>query len=74
MEQERQSVQFTHPFDPYFYRSLNHLQGKNIAIQTVRNPIQGILKTITPDHVVLEVSGVSFYIRNQMIVWVTRAK
>ncbi|WP_424513320.1 DUF2642 domain-containing protein [Psychrobacillus psychrotolerans] len=45
-----------------------------IAIQTTRSTMQGILKGIAPDHLVLDVSGTPFYIRIQQIVWISPTK
>ncbi|MGM8212467.1 YuzF family protein [Virgibacillus sp. W0430] len=64
-------IQMTSHICPYFYQTLSNLSGKNIVVQTTQNPIQGILKAVTPDHIVIEKENTPFYIRNQAIVWVS---
>lgn len=59
--------------DPYFYDRLCQFTGKQVAIQTPRGTLQGTLEQVTPDHVVLKVGGVNFYIRISEITWFTRA-
>lgn len=68
---EQQGVEMVSSFDPYVYQTLHGVVGRHIVIQTTKNPLQGRLKQVLPDHVVVEVSGSPFYVRIQEIVWVT---
>lgn len=68
-----QSVQFMSSFDPYLYQTMTNLLEEKIVVQTTKNPIQGILKSVMPDHITLEVHRTPFYIRCQEIVWVSQA-
>ncbi|MBE1554522.1 YuzF family protein [Sporosarcina limicola] len=71
MNGQQSEVKMVSAFDPYFYQTLLSFRSKNIVINTTKNPIQGSLITVMPDHVVIEVSGTPFYVRVQEIVWVT---
>ncbi|TQR19690.1 YuzF family protein [Psychrobacillus vulpis] len=68
------SVEFVSSFEPYLYQLLQTLSGKRVAVQTSRSTLQGNLKTVAPDYIVVEVSGSPFYIRMKEIVWVTLSK
>ncbi|SES08416.1 YuzF family protein [Psychrobacillus sp. OK032] len=69
------SVNFVSSFEPYLYHLLQTLAGNRVAVQlTTKSTIQGNLTMVAPDHIVVEVSGSPFYIRNQEIVWVTLSK
>lgn len=67
------NVEFVSNVESYLYQQLMSLNGQHIAVQTTRSTLQGILTMLTPDHIVLDVSGTPFFIRNQQIVWVTQA-
>ena len=71
MNGQQSEVRMVSAFDPYFYQTLQSFLSKNIVILTTRNPLQGLLISVMPDHVVIEVSGTPFYVRVQEIVWVT---
>lgn len=71
--QTQPSVEYVSNFEGYFYQVASTLVGKQIAVQTTRSTIQGTLSNVTPDHIVVLVSKVPFYIRNQEIVWVTQS-
>lgn len=68
------TVEFVSHFEGYVYQAAKGLKDKMIAIQTTRSTMQGILKGIAPDHLVLDVSGTPFYIRIQQIVWISPTK
>ncbi len=68
------TVEFVSQFEGYVYQAAKGLKDKMIAIQTTRSTMQGILKSIAPDHLVLDVSGTPFYIRIQQIVWISPTK
>ncbi|KIL49595.1 YuzF family protein [Jeotgalibacillus soli] len=69
--QPQQAVQLRSAFDPYVYQTLMSVVGKNIVVQTTKNPIQGLLSKVTPDHIVIEINRTPFFIRIQEIVWVS---
>ncbi|MFD1019872.1 YuzF family protein [Thalassobacillus hwangdonensis] len=56
--------------DPYVYQTLQSIEGSAVVVQTTQGSLRGLLKTVMPDHVVVEVSGAPFFIRIQQIVWV----
>ncbi|MBA4495046.1 YuzF family protein [Paenactinomyces guangxiensis] len=55
--------------DPYFYRALQSLAGRDIAVQTVRGSVRGRLCSVLPDHVLVQSGGAPFFIRTQQIIW-----
>lgn len=59
--------------DSYLYQRLLGFRGKWVVINTTKNPLQGLLHSVSPDHVVIEVSDTPFYVRIQEIVWITEA-
>lgn len=70
---EHQPIDMMSMVDPYFYDRLRQYTGRQVAIQTPRGTLQGKLEQVAPDHVVLKVGGVNFYIRISEITWFTRA-
>lgn len=56
--------------DPYVYQTLSTIVGREVTVQTVRGTVRGNLKTVMPDHVVVETAGTPFFIRIQQIIWV----
>lgn len=64
-------IQLTSHVNPYMYHTLSTLLGKSIVVQTTNNPIQGLLKHVMPDHIVIETMNTPFYIRNQEIIWIS---
>lgn len=73
MNGQQSQVEMVSAFDPYFYQTLLGLRSQNIVVNTTKNPLQGMLTAVMPDHLVVEVSGTPFYVRAQEIVWVTTA-
>ncbi|MGP4075441.1 YuzF family protein [Halobacillus sp. K22] len=65
-----QNVSMNSAIDPYVYQTLMSIQGRPVVVQTTQGSVRGILKTVMPDHIVVEVSGTPFFIRTQQIVWV----
>lgn len=57
--------------NPYLYETVKMMVGQSVAVQTVKNVQQGILTSVFPDHIVVEVCNVPFFIRMEEIVWVT---
>ncbi|OIJ14429.1 hypothetical protein BKP37_08510 [Anaerobacillus alkalilacustris] len=41
-----------------------------VVIETIRGTLRGRLTDVHPDHVVLEVSGIPYFVRIQQINWV----
>jgi len=45
--------------------------GQAVVVQTEKNIQKGILLSILPDHMILEMNRTPFFIRMEEIVWVT---
>ncbi|WLR46442.1 YuzF family protein [Halobacillus litoralis] len=65
-----QNVSMNSAIDPYVYQTLLSIQGAPVVVQTTQGSVRGGLKTVMPDHIVVEVSGTPFFVRTQQIVWV----
>ncbi len=57
--------------NPYLYETLKMMIGQAIVVQTEKNIQTGILLSILPDHIILEISRTPFFIQLEEIVWVT---
>lgn len=58
--------------NPYLYETLKAMVGQPVAVQLSAMQVQqGILRAVLPDHIVLLVCQVPFFIRMDEIVWVT---
>jgi hypothetical protein len=57
-------------YDPYVYQTLATIVGKTVTVQTIRGSVRGSLKTVLPDHIVVESNGTPFFIRTHQIIWV----
>jgi hypothetical protein len=57
-------------YDPYVYQTLLSIVGKMVTVQTIRGSVRGSLKTVMPDHIVVESNETPFFIRTQQIIWV----
>ncbi|MBD7945261.1 MULTISPECIES: DUF2642 domain-containing protein [Psychrobacillus] len=68
---ETVSVEYVSPFEGHVFQAAQSLMGTNIAVQTTKNILQGKLTMVAPDHIVVSVGGVPFYVRIQAIVWIT---
>ncbi|MDZ5711096.1 YuzF family protein [Jeotgalibacillus haloalkalitolerans] len=66
-----QQLTFVSHYDPFVYQALNSLVGTMITVQTTKNPVQGTLTSAAPDHIVIEINQVPFFIRTQQIVWIS---
>ena len=73
MSGKQSQVETVNIVDPYLYQRLLSFKNMNVVIKTTKNPLQGLLSSVSPDHVVIEVSKTPFYVRIQEIVWITRA-
>ncbi|MBF0707048.1 YuzF family protein [Alkalihalobacillus hwajinpoensis] len=56
--------------DPYVYQTLISIEGRLITVQTTNGSLQGMLESVMPDHIVLQVNETPFFVRIQQIVWV----
>ncbi|WLR51242.1 YuzF family protein [Bacillus tianshenii] len=65
-----QTPSFVSNIDPYVYQTLQGVKGGKVVVQTTRGTVTGKLKTVMPEHIVVESGGSPFYIRIQQIVWV----
>ncbi|MCV9886175.1 YuzF family protein [Metabacillus halosaccharovorans] len=66
----QQTPSFVSHVDPYVYQTLHGITGAFVVVQTIRGSVSGNLKTVMPDHIVVESGGSPFYIRTQQIIWV----
>ncbi|MDC2866478.1 MULTISPECIES: YuzF family protein [unclassified Bacillus (in: firmicutes)] len=57
--------------DPYVVQTLQMIVGKNVVVDTMRGSLQGMLRAVKPDHIVIEEEDTPFFIRMQQIVWIT---
>jgi hypothetical protein len=57
-------------YDPYVYQTLLTIVGQMVTVQTIRGSVRGSLKTVMPDHIVVESNETPFFIRTQQIIWV----
>ncbi|MGP4060344.1 YuzF family protein [Halobacillus sp. H74] len=55
--------------DPYVYQTLISIHGSSAVVQTTQGSVRGLLKTVMPDHIVVEVTGTPFYVRTDQIIW-----
>lgn len=55
----------------YFCEMLSGAVGKMIAVQADMVIKHGVLRAVYPDHIVLDVCHVPFYIRMDKIVWIS---
>ena len=54
--------------DPFVVSTLQTVIGKVLIVQTTKDTIRGVLKTVMPDHIVLLAGDSTFFIRIQEIV------
>ncbi|MDM5249459.1 DUF2642 domain-containing protein [Lysinibacillus sp. G4S2] len=59
--------------NPYLYETLNMMISQSIVVQTEKTIHQGILISVLPDDIVVEISHEPFFIRMGDIIWVTLA-
>lgn len=57
--------------NPYLYETFNMMIGQAVVVQTEEKIQQGILLSILPDHLILEISRTPYFIPMEEIVWVT---
>lgn len=73
MSEQQSQIEIVSIVDSYLYQRLLSFRNMNVVINTTKNPLQGLLNSVSPDHVVIEVSNTLFYVRIQEIVWITLA-
>jgi hypothetical protein len=64
------SLQMFSVVDPYVYQTLLSIVRRTVVVQTSEGSIRGVLVDVKPDHIAVEVSGSTFFIRTQCVVWV----
>ncbi|GKV55804.1 hypothetical protein NCCP2222_17510 [Sporosarcina sp. NCCP-2222] len=62
-------LQAVYNYDPFVYETLQSIVGKFIVIETTQGSIEGTIKAVKPDHVVLTGRSKDFYVRIAQIVW-----
>ena len=60
--------------NPYLFETVKGLVGQRIVVQTGKNIQHGLLASVLPDHIVLEICQTPFFIRMDEIVWITLAR
>ena len=70
MSGKQAQIEMVSNIDPYLYQRLLSFKNKHVVIKTTKNPLQGLLQSVSPDHVVIKVSQTPFYVRIQEIVWI----
>ncbi|MFF5996882.1 DUF2642 domain-containing protein [Lysinibacillus sp. KU-BSD001] len=60
--------------NPYLFETLKGLMRQPIVVQTGNNIQQGVLTSVLPDHIVIEICKTPFFIRMDEIVWITLAR
>ncbi len=68
---KKSNVGYLSLFEGYLSKSAKEMIGYHVAVQTTRSVLQGKITSVTPDHIVLDVKGVPFYVRVQQIVWIS---
>ncbi|QDI93017.1 DUF2642 domain-containing protein [Salicibibacter halophilus] len=60
--------------DPYVYHSLMDLENEMVGVQTVRGTLRGRLKSVYPDHIMVDMGDREFFVRVQQIIWFFQAE
>lgn len=68
---ENMSMQIS---NPYLFETIKGLTGQQIVVQTGKNIQRGVLTSVLPDHIVIEICQTPFFIRMDEIVWITIAR
>nr|WP_246880049.1 YuzF family protein [Bacillus suaedae] len=56
--------------EPYVYATLRSIIGKRVVIDTSRGPVNGMIRDVKPDHVVIQEYDSTFFVRISEIIWV----
>lgn len=54
--------------DPYVYHAFQALNGKEVVVETIRGSIQGTVRDVKPDHIVISANQAVYYIRLAQVV------
>ncbi|MBO1582407.1 DUF2642 domain-containing protein [Bacillus sp. XF8] len=54
--------------DPYVVQTLQSIVGKKIVVETIRGRVNGTLRSVKPDYIVLEEKEIPTFVRVQQIV------
>ncbi|WP_232735777.1 DUF2642 domain-containing protein [Alteribacter populi] len=68
--EDRETPSMVTVVDPYIYEKLQELVGGKAVVQTVKDSVTGVISSVMPDHVVVDVSGSSFFVRMQQMIWI----
>lgn len=60
------------PVDPFLLHRLNRLQGNAVCVQTTSQTVQGALRLIHSDSIIVYVAATPRYIQINDIVWITK--
>ncbi|WP_280770013.1 YuzF family protein [Salipaludibacillus daqingensis] len=69
-QQQGDTVKYVTSYDPFVVQTLQSVQGSTVVVQTSDGNIRGQLTDVKPDHIVVQSSESSFFIRIQQIIWV----
>lgn len=72
MDNTNETIDMMTMIDPYLYELMMQFVDEDVVIQTTRNSLQGMLMSVMPDHVVIQVGGTLFYVRIAEIIWITK--
>ena len=73
MSEQQSEVGVVSIVDSYLYQRLLSFKNQHVVINTTKNPLQGLLHSVSPDHVVIEVKNTPFYVRIQEIIWIMKS-
>ncbi|ADC51852.1 MULTISPECIES: YuzF family protein [Alkalihalophilus] len=69
-QNDHQVPQMISSVDPYVVQTLQSVTGSEVVIETTRGNVRGTVANVLPDHVVIESSNSTFFVRIQQIVWI----
>ncbi|MFO1446170.1 YuzF family protein [Bacillus sp. Bva_UNVM-123] len=70
MSMNQETSSYVSHIDPYVYHTLQSIIKSMVIVETTKGTVSGSLKSVMPDHIIVESGGSSFFIRTQQIVWV----
>ncbi|NNV07582.1 YuzF family protein [Geobacillus sp. C56-T2] len=68
MNQPYASPQLFALIDPYVYHTLQGVRGQEVVVETVRGSMQGIVRDVKPDHLVIAAHQAVYYVRLAQVV------
>jgi FKBP-type peptidyl-prolyl cis-trans isomerase 2 len=69
-QNDYQVPQMISSVDPYVVQTLQSVMGADVVIETTRGNVRGTVADVKPDHVVIDSSTSTFFVRIQQIVWI----